>query len=65
MGLWAAFFLISNIMGVETFRAFVTLPWEEAVLPGVVTVPLVGLSALSATRIVAAWQCGDGRRGES
>ena len=31
-------------------------PWDEALLPGLLTVPLVGLSALGATRIVSAWQ---------
>lgn len=55
-GLWVAFFLVSNLMGVEVFRAAVTLPWDEAVLPGILTVPFVGLSALAATRILAAWE---------
>jgi hypothetical protein len=54
--LWVAFFVVSNLLGVEVFRAAVTLPWEEALLPGLLTVPLVGLSALGATRIVATWQ---------
>lgn len=53
--LWVAFFLIVNLMGVEVFRAAVTLPWEEALLPGLLTPPLVGLAALSASRIVDAW----------
>ena len=56
LGLWVAFFVISNLLGVEVFRAAVTLPWEEALLPGLLTVPLVGLSALGAARIVAAWR---------
>ena len=34
----------------------VTLPWDEALVPGLLTLPLVGLSALGATRIVSAWQ---------
>jgi hypothetical protein len=55
-GLWVAFFLVSNLMGVEVFRAAVTLPWDEAVLPGILTLPFVGLSALAATRILAAWE---------
>jgi hypothetical protein len=38
------------------FKAAVTLPWEEAVVPSVLTVVLVALTALSATRILAAWQ---------
>jgi hypothetical protein len=54
--LWVAFFIVSNLLGVEVFKAFITLPWEEALLPGVLTIPFVGLSALGATRIVSAWQ---------
>ena len=54
--LWVAFFVLSNVLGVEVFKAAMTLPWDEALLPGVLTVPLVGLSALGATRIVSAWQ---------
>jgi hypothetical protein len=56
LSLWVAFFVVSNLLGVEVFKAAVTLPWEEAVLPGLLTVPLVGLTALGATRIVAFWQ---------
>jgi hypothetical protein len=41
---------------VEVFKAAVTLPWEEALVPGLLTVPLVGLTALSATRLVSTWQ---------
>jgi hypothetical protein len=54
--LWVAFFVVANLLGVEVFKAAVTLPWDEALLPGLLTLPLVGLSALGATRIVAAWQ---------
>jgi hypothetical protein len=54
--LWVAFFLVANLLGVEVFKAAVTLPWDEALLPGLLTLPLVGLSALGATRIVDAWQ---------
>ena len=54
--LWVAFFVVSNLLGVEVFKAAVTLPWEEALLPGLLTVPLVGLTALGATRIVSTWQ---------
>ena len=54
--LWVAFFVVSNVLGVEVFKAAMTLPWDEALLPGILTVPLVGLSALGASRIVAAWQ---------
>ena len=56
LSLWIAFFVVSNLLGIEVFKAAVTLPWEEALLPGLLTVPLVALSALSATRVLAAWQ---------
>jgi hypothetical protein len=56
LSLWIAFFVVSNLLGIEVFKAAVTLPWEEALLPGLLTVPLVALSALSATRILAAWE---------
>ena len=49
--LWVAFFVVSNLLGVEVFKAAVTLPWDEALVPGLLTLPLVGLSALGATRI--------------
>jgi hypothetical protein len=55
LGLWVAFFVICNVLGVAVFTAAVTLPWDEAVLPGLLTVPLVALSALGASRIVSAW----------
>ena len=54
--LWVVFFVVSNLLGVEVFKAAVTLPWEEALVPGLLTVPLVGLTALGATRIMATWQ---------
>ena len=54
--LWTTFFLVCNIMGVETFRAAVTLPREDALLPALLTVPLVGLTALGVTRVLRAWQ---------
>jgi hypothetical protein len=54
--LWVAFFLVANLLGVEVFKAAVTLPREEALLPCLLTLPLVGLAALGATRIVDAWQ---------
>jgi hypothetical protein len=54
--LWVAFFIVANLLGVEVFRAAVTLPWDEAVVPGLLTIPLILLSALGATRIVATWQ---------
>ncbi len=54
--LWAAFFVVANVLGVEVFKAAVTLPWDEAILPGVLTVPLVGLAAFGAARVLSAWQ---------
>lgn len=54
--LWAAFFLISNVVGVEVFKAAMTLPRDEAFLPGLLTVPLVGMAALAVTRVLDAWQ---------
>ena len=54
--LWIAFFVVANLLGIEAFRAAVTLPWDEALLPGLLTVPLIALSAVSATRVLAAWQ---------
>jgi hypothetical protein len=54
--LWVAFFIVANLLGVEVFRAAVTLPWDEAVVPGLLTIPLILLSALGVTRILATWQ---------
>ena len=54
--LWITFFLISNLVGVEVFKAAMTLPFEEALLPGLLTLPLVGVTAVSATRVCDAWQ---------
>jgi hypothetical protein len=53
--LWAIFFVISNLLGIETLRAAVTLPLEEALLPGLLTIPLVGLTAFSVRHVVDAW----------
>jgi hypothetical protein len=55
-GLWAAFFVVCNIVGVEVFKAAMTLPIEEALLPGLLTVPLIGLTAFGASRLLDAWQ---------
>ena len=60
LSLWIAFFVVSNLLGIEVFKAAVTLPWEEALVPGLLTVPLIAMTALSATRILLAWQ---GRKG--
>ena len=54
--LWVAFFVVSNLLGIEVFKAAVTLPFDEALLPGVLTLPLVGLTAVSATRVMDAWK---------
>ena len=56
VGLWGAFFVVCNILGVETFKAALTLPLEEAYLPGLLSVPLIGLTAFGVTRVVAAWR---------
>jgi hypothetical protein len=60
LALWSAFFLVCNVIGVEVFKAAITLPFEEALVPGILTPPFVGLAALGATRVFDAWQ----RRGE-
>jgi hypothetical protein len=49
--LWGLFFLICNVIGVETLKAAVTLPSSEALVPGVLTVCLIGLAALGASRL--------------
>jgi hypothetical protein len=54
--LWVVFFVVSNLLGVELFKAAVTLPFDEALLPGVLTLPLIGLTAVSATRVLHAWK---------
>jgi hypothetical protein len=59
LALWAAFFVVCNVLGVEVFKAAMTLPFEEAVVPGVVTVPLIGLTALGVTQLLAAWHSRD------
>jgi hypothetical protein len=54
--LWVVFFVVANLLGVEVFKAAVTLPGDEALLPRLLTIPLVALSALSAVRIVSTWR---------
>jgi hypothetical protein len=56
MALWTAFFVVCNALGVELFKAAVTLPFDEAVVPGLLTVPLVALTAFGATRLMSAWR---------
>ena len=54
LGLWTAFFVVCNVIGVEVFKAALTLPFDEAVLPGILSVPMIALTALSATRVTSA-----------
>ena len=54
--LWIAFFVVSNLLGIEAFKAAVTLPSDERLLPCLLTFPLIGLTALSATRVLEAWR---------
>jgi hypothetical protein len=54
--LWIAFFVVSNLLGIEAFKAAVTLPSDERLLPCLLTFPLIGRTALSATRVVEAWR---------
>jgi hypothetical protein len=52
--LWMLFFVVCNLIGVAVFKAAMTLPFQEALLPRILTVPLVGLAALGATRVLSA-----------
>jgi hypothetical protein len=54
--LWVAFFVVCNVLGVETFKAALTLPMDEALLPGMLSIPLIGLTAFGVTRVVSAWR---------
>ncbi|HEV8586815.1 MAG TPA: hypothetical protein VGT02_17750 [Methylomirabilota bacterium] len=56
LGLWIVFFLVSNLLGVEAFKAALTLPSDERLVPSLLTLPLVGLTAVSATRVMDAWR---------
>jgi hypothetical protein len=60
LGLWLAFFVVSNLLGIEAFKAAMTLPSDERLLPSLLTFPLIGLTAVSVTRVVDAWR----RRGD-
>ena len=53
--LWVAFFIVCNVVGVEVFKAAMTLPLEEAIVPGVLTIPLIGLTAMGASRVATLW----------
>ena len=56
LALWIAFFVVSNLLGIEAFKAAVTLPSDERLVPGLLTFPLIGLTAVSATRVLEAWR---------
>jgi hypothetical protein len=56
LALWVAFFVVSNLLGIEAFKAAVTLPSDERLVPGLLTFPLIGLTAVSATRVLEAWR---------
>jgi hypothetical protein len=56
VALWVAFFLVCNILGVEAFKAAFTLPLDEALIPGALAIPLIGLTAFGVTRVVVAWK---------
>ncbi len=54
--LWLAFFIVANVLGVQALTAALTLPFEERLLPALLTVPLIGLAAMGAARLAATWQ---------
>jgi len=56
LALWIAFFVISNLLGIEAFKAAVTLPSDERLVPSLLTFPLIGVTAVSATRVLDAWR---------
>jgi hypothetical protein len=56
VALWLLFFLFCNVLGVETLRAALTLPFEDALLPAALTIPLIALTAFGATRMLEAWR---------
>jgi hypothetical protein len=57
--LWVAFFVVANAVGVHVFKAALTLPVDEALLPRLLTVPLVAVAAIGAVRIMSAWSSRD------
>ena len=59
IGLWVAFFVVCNVVGVEVFKAAILLPFEDALLPRVLASPLIGLTALSATRVLGMFDSRD------
>jgi hypothetical protein len=59
LGLWLVFFVICNLVGVKVFTAALTLPADEALVPAILTVPLIMLAALGASRLAEAWSSRD------
>lgn len=51
LALWGTLFLVANLVGIEVFRAAVTLPFDEALVPRLLTLPLIALAALGASRV--------------
>ena len=56
---WASLFLVANAIGVEVFTAALTLPPDEALLARVLSVPLIGVAALSAAHVASGWRSRD------
>jgi len=57
--IWGALFLVANGAGVDVFKAAVTLPADEALLPRILSIPLIALAALSAAHMASAWTSRD------
>ena len=57
--LWVVFFLICNVVGVEVFKAAMTLPVEDALLPRMLCIPVILLTAFGAKRVVGSWTAGE------
>jgi hypothetical protein len=53
--LWMLFFLVCNVVGVQVFSAALTLPFEEAMWPRLLSIPLIALTALGAAGLMSAW----------
>ena len=50
--LWILFFLVCNIIGVQVFSAALTLPFEDAMWPRLLS---IALTALGAVRLMSVW----------
>jgi hypothetical protein len=53
--LWMLFFLVCNIIGVHVFSAAWTLPFEDAMWPRLLSIPMIALTALGAVRLMSVW----------